>query len=124
MGHADPAEGAIATGIHNMKGQILITETLGLLHDSSPKYLLGTYAMGAPLPVFNITGKILPDHLGNDRVAVKECADSFKLLGPWVVYGSDHQGHLIVLFLAHFGAAPFFGLVVVFGKDNQFITTR
>jgi hypothetical protein len=124
VGHADPAEGAITTGVHNMEGQIFITETLGLLHDGSSKNLLSTYAMSTPLVMFNITSKILPNHLGDDRVAVKEFADSFEFLGPGVVYGSDHQGHLILLFLAHFGVTPFFALVVVFGNGNQFITTR
>ena len=68
--------------------------------------------------------EVLPDHLGNDRVAVKDSADSVELLGSWMVYGCDRQGHLSVLFFAHFRVTPFFALVVFFGKGNQLITTR
>ena len=124
VGNTDSTEGTIATGIHNMKSQVLITESFGLLHNCSPKHLFGAHAMGPAVLVFNAIGEILPDKPGNDRVAIKNLADVLQLFGSWVVDGCDHQGHLILLFLAHFGATPFFVLVVVIGCGDQFITTR
>ena len=82
-----------------MQMQGVIRDTLDLFHNDSLKHLIAIQAAAHLLSVFNIASKILPDDVGNDRVRVEEVFDRFKFFGPRVVYGSDHQGHLIVFFL-------------------------
>lgn len=110
--------------IQNMKSQICITRTPDLLPYGIPSPPLCGYALDFLLGLFDISSKILPDNTEKDSATVKAVPDCFKICGSLVVYRSDHEGHLIVLFFAHFGAAPFLILVVGFNMGHNFITTR
>jgi hypothetical protein len=111
MGKPDPAEVPITSRVKNMKGEIFIAEALGLLHDGSPKNLLRTHPMGSSPPGLDTASKVLPHHLGNDRVSIKDVADSVQLLGSRMVNGGDQYRHLITLLLAHFLVDPFCAVI-------------
>jgi hypothetical protein len=123
VGKTKPAEVPIAGRVQKMKGKLLITESLHLLDYGSPKHLLSAHAMSAAILVMYMRGKVLPHHFRNDRVLIKDLADTQQFLGSWMFNGRDQQRHLILSFLAHFGATPFF-VVVVFDDRNHFIATR
>jgi hypothetical protein len=64
--------------------------------------------------------KVLPGHLSDDRVLVKDVADSLQLLGPWMLYARNQYRHLINLSFAYFLVVPF---SVLFEEGNLSITT-
>jgi hypothetical protein len=96
-----------------MEGKILITELFRLLYDGGPQHLIRTHPLCTRTMRGNRTGEVLPDQLADARVAIKQVADSFKLLGPGMLNTWGHEGHLNLLFLAHFGVAPFSVFVVI-----------
>jgi hypothetical protein len=76
--------------------------------------------MGSCAKRLNITSKVLPDHVRDDRGLVKDVADSLQLLGAWMLHARNQYRHLIKLSLAHFWVAPF---SVLFEDRNLSITT-
>jgi hypothetical protein len=120
IGKPDPAKVPITTRVKDMKGKIFIAETFGLLHNGRPKNLLRTHPMSSCALGSDITSKVLPDHLRDDRILLKDVADSLQLLGPWMLHGRDQYRHLITSSFAHFLVAPF---PVLFEDGNLSITT-
>jgi len=120
IGKPDPAKVPIAARVKDMKSKVLIAEPFGLFHNSCPKNLLRTHPMGSCPLGLDMTSKVLPGHLRDDRVLVKDVADSVQLLGPWMLHGRNQNRHLIKLSFAHFLVAPF---SVLFEDRNLSITT-
>ena len=84
-----------------MECQVLLTEFFRLLHDGSPKHLLGAHALSPDLIPLNLCCKIWRHTIGEDRVLIEKAADSLQLLCPGVIHHGHGRRPLIPLILEH-----------------------
>jgi len=122
MSDTNTAEVAVRAGINEMKGQLFITEAFTLFDNGRTQHLFGTHAAGTPRIAAPSLGKVLQNHLVDDRQGVEDIADAGQFTGPGVVDVLRHERHLFLVFFAHFLVGSFLTFVVISFACRFFIT--